>query len=603
MRVATFNLYQYLAPPDYWYEKTPRNTYSASAWKAKREWVRSQLAALDADVVGFQEVFSADDLEALVKKAGYPYFATPPEIARAEEGEDVHVAPRIAIASRVPFLSVSPVAIDEAIARQLGFDNNFSFSRVPLVVVVEMEGVGSVRIIATHLKSRRPVTDDISYKKRTTWKARVVDTMKRQSAGQISSLRQRGAEATMLYHNIVDQLVSEPVLPTIVVGDLNDSDDSIAFESLVMQNPIYRIGEDRRDQWPAGTDARIHSYRLTDAFREAPDYQTRLRPHTHVHFGTPDTIDFILFTNHFNQRNPKHVGKVTAFNVLNEHLGTDGIDQERQSDHGQVVVEIRSLEALAKNGGADETKKNIDNTGASTDLSRDDFIRLAGGVYESCKSWRQWKGSDKYDNYWSFYFDADFGWVKSVYGRVPVSKLYQRQRYSVEHIIPRSFLRQYMTSRRRPDSVRYGASVNPLNFAAAERGLNSSRSSFPFDMDGDDVLRPFRIELNPDAYGTTGLDKDNEWVIPSISRGDIARTILYMVMIYGIDELYNRHLDTLVHWAKVDPATPWELAFNAWVHGRLGIRNPFIDEPGVANQYLDNRALLESILMPEERSM
>lgn len=601
MRVATFNLYQYLAPPYYWYEKTARNTYSAEAWKAKRKWITAQLGVLDADVVGFQEVFSADDLESLVKKAGYPYFAVLPGDVRAEDDEQIHLAPRVAIASRFAFISVLPVEADNGIATELGFDQTFKFSRTPLAVTLAVKGLGTVRVIAAHLKSKRPVTDDITYKKRTPWKERVLDTMKRQSAGQIVSLHQRGSEATLLYQSVVDHLVAEPAVPTIVIGDLNDSAESIVFESLVMQKRIFRIGDDKRDKWPPGIDARIHSYRLTDAFREAPDYKTRIRPHTHVHFGSPGTLDYILFTNHFNRRNPEHVGKVTAFEVINEHLGPDGVGQGRQSDHGQVVVEIQSIEELADIEGVPLVGRDKTADTQNDDLSREDFIKLAGGVYQSDRSWREWKGEDKYNNYWSFYFDAEFGWVKSIYGSIPVSELHQRQRYSIEHIIPRSFIRQYMMSRKRPDNIRYGASVNPLNFAAAERGLNSSRSSFPFDMDGDEVLRPFRIDLNPDAYGTTGLDRDNEWVIPSISRGDIARSILYMVMIYGIDELYNRHLDTLVHWAKVDPATPWELAFNAWVHGRFGIRNPFIDEPSVANLYLNNRALLKSVLLPEGR--
>jgi len=100
---------------------------------------------------------------------------------------------------------------------------------------------------------------------------------------------------------------------------------------------------------------------------------------------------------------------------------------------------------------------------------------------------------------------------------------------------------------------------------------------------------------------TTGLDSENEWIIPSRTRGDIARALLYMTLTYGIDELYNRHLDTLVHWAKVDPPSAWELAYNEWTFNRLGIRNPFIASPEEALVLLSDRLLLESVLIAVER--
>ncbi len=599
MRFATFNLYQYLAPPEFWYERSARNTYSAKAWKAKRQWVQQQLTELDADVVGFQEVFSGTDLEQLLKKAGYPYFAILPGEVRDPEDEQVRLAPKVALASRFPFTTVSAVQPDAEGMEQLGRTDNFNFSRVPLAALIELPDLGLVRVVVVHLKSSRSGVVAASYPKRTPWNRRVADTMSQRSLGKIMSLGQRAAEATLLYRHIVAQLLAEPDIAHIVLGDLNDSAESIVFESLVMQDSVNRIGQDRKETWPAGIEQKIHAYRLTDAFRQAPDYKTRIRPYTHVHSGSPKTLDYILLSNHFNRNNANHSARVSAYQVLNDHLILDEKSQTEQSDHAPVVVEVSSL---AKSVAIEPATSNVPSRGSSLlahTLSREGFIAQAGGVFESRMSWRQWSGRDKYENYWSFYFDADYGWVRSVYGRIPVSELYQRQRYSVEHIIPRSFLRQYLQVRGAPTAVRYGASVNPLNFAAAERGINSSRSSFPFDMDGDAVLRPFRIDLNPAAYGTTGLDGDCEWVIPSISRGDIARSILYMVMIYGIDELYNRHLETLVHWAKVDPATPWELAFNAWVHGRLGIRNPLIDEPNVANQYLDDFELLQSVLVAD----
>ena len=160
--------------------------------------------------------------------------------------------------------------------------------------------------------------------------------------------------------------------------------------------------------------------------------------------------------------------------------------------------------------------------------------------------------------------------------------------------MPRSFLSDDLTAKAVPTPVRRGATVNPFNFIAAERDLNSKRSSFPFDFQDDKVRRPYRIPLNPEAYRSTGLDHENEWVVPPHSRGDIARAILYMVLTYQIRELDNVHLDQLRHRAKIDPAALWALDFNVWVAAKHGISNPLIAPPAQAPRWLDDDALMDS---------
>ncbi|WP_028581445.1 endonuclease [Desulfogranum japonicum] len=234
-------------------------------------------------------------------------------------------------------------------------------------------------------------------------------------------------------------------------------------------------------------------------------------------------------------------------------------------------------------------------------VARQNFIDQAGGIFQSSVGYDHWKSADKWSNFWSFFFDTNHGWVQSVYGSIPIDELYQKQRHSIEHIIPKTFLKEYLKKKGVPDSIRRGATVNPFNFAAAERRLNAGRSNFPFDMEDNTVSRPFRINLNPDAYMTTGLNEEKkEWIIPSRTKGDIARAILYMLLIYSIDELYTQHIETLVHWAKIDPPTAWELAYNEWVKGRLGINNPFIADAEKSRELLDNVELMNSLMLKEK---
>ncbi len=55
LKVGTFNLFQYVAPPYSWYTK--KDKFSIEEWKEKQSWVKTQLVEMDCDIVGFQEVF------------------------------------------------------------------------------------------------------------------------------------------------------------------------------------------------------------------------------------------------------------------------------------------------------------------------------------------------------------------------------------------------------------------------------------------------------------------------------------------------------------------------------------------------------------------
>ena len=56
LKVATFNLYNYLAPPDAFYDF--QRIYSAEQWAKKQRWLADYLKNQQPDIIGFQEVFS-----------------------------------------------------------------------------------------------------------------------------------------------------------------------------------------------------------------------------------------------------------------------------------------------------------------------------------------------------------------------------------------------------------------------------------------------------------------------------------------------------------------------------------------------------------------
>ncbi|MGK7937574.1 MAG: endonuclease [Xenococcaceae cyanobacterium] len=230
-------------------------------------------------------------------------------------------------------------------------------------------------------------------------------------------------------------------------------------------------------------------------------------------------------------------------------------------------------------------------------MQRDEFLDLAGGVYESNTYYSSWRGDDKYENFWAFFDDDSADYARSIYAGIDVDVLLRKKKHSIEHIIPKSFLKEYLKSANKPSTVVRGSTVNPLNFAACHRDINTKRSNFPFDIEGDRIIRSHTVHLEP-IYSDYGLDRENEWIIPEKTRGDIARAVLYMCIIYEINELYGEHLNVYRNWAKIDPPNIWEIEFNKWVFQKHGIKNPLTTENPVDSiSLLNDEELLNSILL------
>ena len=66
-------MFNYLEPPNACYEF--ERIYSAPQWAKKQNWITDYLAEYQPDIIGFQEVFSAESLKELVAAQGYDYFA------------------------------------------------------------------------------------------------------------------------------------------------------------------------------------------------------------------------------------------------------------------------------------------------------------------------------------------------------------------------------------------------------------------------------------------------------------------------------------------------------------------------------------------------
>ena len=231
-------------------------------------------------------------------------------------------------------------------------------------------------------------------------------------------------------------------------------------------------------------------------------------------------------------------------------------------------------------------------------MTRDDFLELAGGVFQSSIKYDHWSSADKDEFFWSF-FDVSIGPQFSFYSGLQVGQLVNSSSATIEHIVPRQWLNDKL--RGRDKRVRYGATVNPFNFAPSHKKLNSARSAYPFDFDDDPVEKKIRLNIPGVKDWETGLDRDGQWVLPLHSRGSAARAIIYMGLTYQLKLVDSYEVPSLLQWLRQDVASFEEIRFNHWVKRRLGICNPLLDRETLCQSFkwLDESALLETIVRGE----
>ncbi|WP_029038161.1 Ig-like domain-containing protein [Salinimicrobium xinjiangense] len=135
------------------------------------------------------------------------------------------------------------------------------------------------------------------------------------------------------------------------------------------------------------------------------------------------------------------------------------------------------------------------------------------------------------------------------------SNSYSPQTFNTEHIYPQSRLSS-------ADAV---TDLHHLRVADSE--INSTRLNYPFT----------------EGSGDAKLINGNSWYPGDEWKGDVARMILYLNIRYG--ETFNKvgNLDLFLKWNAEDPVSAFEIQRNNVIETAQGNRNPFIDNPYLAN--------------------
>ncbi|KZY38715.1 hypothetical protein A3743_23850 [Oleiphilus sp. HI0072] len=336
-KVCTFNLFNYIEPPNAFYEL--ENIYTDQQWRKKEAWILRLLKVIGADIVGFQEVFSVSALNSLSKSAGFDYFAT---VEQPNKKSDyLFDMPVVAIASKFPILSSEAVSVDQYLIQSLGLNSEFVFSRQPIRAVIEIDDYSKVAVYVAHLKSKRSKFDRHFYVD-TADNEQVRNFLYDDLHGRWASSMQRGTEAALLYNDFWKSSAKED-MPTIMLGDLNDTIDSTPLQLLVAGGHIDRIGSKYVSSLSAAERLNVEKHTLYDAFEISDKTIETRRSPTHYFANKGSVLDYVLLSKEFDANNPRSIAEVVSYDVHDDHLQNPNYEVDAEaSDHAPVSVTIET---------------------------------------------------------------------------------------------------------------------------------------------------------------------------------------------------------------------------------------------------------------------
>lgn len=209
------------------------------------------------------------------------------------------------------------------------------FERPPLVVTVRMKHGQTLNLLTAHLKSKRPKflldAQGRSIEDR--------DDRKVMALASLRSLIMRGAEAMALRCLVID-LLHRTSVPLVVLGDFNDTPDSVTTQ-LICATTEIAYDRSARDV------ALFNAYDLQGEAALKKDVA-----YSHIHQGAPSVLDQILVSEEFLPTGRNSIGDVRRVDYFNDHLH-EGRDRTR-SDHGFVraLLRVKMQSPTAPSSGA-----------------------------------------------------------------------------------------------------------------------------------------------------------------------------------------------------------------------------------------------------------
>jgi len=324
LRIGTFNLFQFCAPPYSWYIK--KDKFNENEWQKKKNWIKKILDEMQCDIIGFQEVFSQDELEELVKELGFKYFVTvdKPKLINKK----VFVSTTVALASKYPIKNIEKIKPHGQSLIKYKFKGHFTFSRTPIKTLIELPNKTNITVYVNHFKSNRLNEFEYIFNKHSKLKEKKEKVKKALENRYSPALKQRLCETSSLYYDF-----KKTKTPIICLCDLNDKEYSLSID--VLTNTAYH--QDLEKDYYLLFDA----YYLCDKKPYNPHPEKKQQRVSTSYFQSiGNVIDYIFVSREFNKKSKKAIGKISSYEVFNNHLKDNKNGSILQSDHAPVVCQI-----------------------------------------------------------------------------------------------------------------------------------------------------------------------------------------------------------------------------------------------------------------------
>ncbi|WP_426106207.1 endonuclease/exonuclease/phosphatase family protein [Massilia sp. TSP1-1-2] len=313
-------------------EKHPH--FTPEQYRLKTEWIRNQLLKMNADIIGFQEVFEERALRDCLT-------GTPMSDWHLFVANPTGALPVNAILSRYP---IKEAAVVDAMPSPFQFfdDRPTSaaldsepvaipmerFSRGVLTATIAFGDQLTLCVMVLHLKSKRPIL--------ARGVGRDEADLPELARGSVRSLIRRGIEACGVRQLLSDMLARDETVPICVLGDLNDSDSAVTSSVILGEEPRRGLPQDEKlRRWKQV----LQNCRDVQARKSLENFH-----YTYIHNGHYESLDNIFVSNHFADANVQRIGKVVDVRLFNDHVIDSANSMDRKpmhvTDHGQVLVNI-----------------------------------------------------------------------------------------------------------------------------------------------------------------------------------------------------------------------------------------------------------------------
>ena len=323
LMVATCNVLNLANPGRVFYDN--QDPYSQAEFERKLNWLGDRFRTLNADVLTVQEVWDEAAFKGALGRSGLRYdFVAVPGAENSPTHNGAQGTPRVGIATQLKVDALQSFAEFPPGLRVdvPGLGLHQRFERPPLVATLRMKHGQTVSVLTAHLKSKRPKF--LQDAQGNPLEDR--DDPKVMALASLRSLILRGAEAMALRWLVID-LLHRTSVPLVVLGDFNDTPDSVTTQLICATNEIaYDRG--------ARDVALFNAYELQGDATLKKDVA-----YSHIHQGSPSVLDQILVSEEFVHNGRRSIGDVRRVDYFNDHLH-EGRDRSR-SDHGFVRALLR----------------------------------------------------------------------------------------------------------------------------------------------------------------------------------------------------------------------------------------------------------------------